>query len=87
MYVRVFIVRLFNFKCTWNNYLSEQVITVSTYRILYYTSFGKERKGGSLKKKKKKEKARASGEIRGKINGMLTVTRRPREQARDHLKD
>lgn len=56
-YVRVFIVRSFNFKCTWNNYLSEQVITVSTYRILYYTSFGKERKGGSLKKKKKRKSA------------------------------
>lgn len=26
-------------------------------------------------------------EIRGKINGMLTVTRRPRKQARDHLED
>lgn len=85
MYVRVFIVRSFNFKCTWNNYRASNNGFYIQDIILYEFWKGKERRVSE--KKKKKEKARASGEIRGKINGMLTVTRRPREQARDHLKD
>lgn len=56
-----------------------RTITVPPEAVAREFRGGKAGQRGSRVEKKR--------EIRGKINGMLTVTRRPRKQARDHLED
>lgn len=70
------IVELFNFS---TNVWDRRTITVPPEAVAREFRGGKAGQRGSRVEKKR--------EIRGKINGMLTVTRRPRKQARDHLED